>query len=126
MAATKRKIPKYPCRDLYSKVLTVKLGCECLAELPFHPKRKWRFDYAFPNEKVAIEIDGGLFNAYKGEHAGRHSGGIGQKKDFEKLNAAAELGWLVFHYIPSEKMLATTFIQLHNALKTRMLKDESN
>ena len=123
MATTKKKTRKYPCRDLYSKVLEARLGCRCLAELPFHPVRKWRFDYAFPEEMVAVEIDGGLFMR---DHAGRHSGGINQKRDFEKTNAAAEMGWLVFHYLPEQKMLTSTFMQLHNILKTRKKGNESN
>lgn len=113
----KPKIPAYPYRDLYSKVLEAKLNRECWAEYPFHPTRKFRFDYAFPNEKVAIEIDGGLFNQYKGKHSGRHSGGEGQKADMEKMNAAAELGWVVLHYIPSEKMDTTTMLQILNTIK---------
>lgn len=109
----KPKTPAYPCRDLYSKVLEARLGEECLAEWYFHPTRKWRMDYAFPKVKVAIEIDGGIFIG------GRHSGGMGQKKDFEKLNSAAELGWLVFHYTPDEKMKANTFAQVYHAIQRK-------
>lgn len=105
------KVPKYPCRDLYAKIYEARLGCECWAEWRFHPVRKWRFDYAFPKEMVAVEIDGGLFIG------GRHSGGMGQKRDFEKLNAAAEMGWRVFHFTPGERLKTTTLTQLHNALK---------
>lgn len=119
VAKSKKKIPKYPCTDLYSKILEQKFNTRCLAELPFHPKRKWRFDYAFPDERVAIEIDGGLWNAYGGLHSGRHSGGIGQKKDMEKMNAAAELGWIVLHYTPEEKMKANTLLQIWNTIKNR-------
>jgi very-short-patch-repair endonuclease len=107
------KIPAYPRRDLYSKILEARLGVECLAELPFHPKRKWRFDYAFPSVKVAVEIDGGVFTG------GRHSGGMGQKRDFEKMNAAAEMGWAVLHYLPSERMEGRTMLQILNTINER-------
>ena len=109
----KPKVPAYPCRDIYSKILEAKLGEDCLAELPFHPARRWRFDYAFPAVKVAVEIDGGVFTG------GRHSGGVGQKRDFEKLNAAAEMGWLVLHYMPREKLESTTLRQIYNTIKLR-------
>ena len=45
---------------------------------------------------VAVEIQGGVF-----VH-GRHSGGVGQVKDMEKLNAAAAAGWKVGQFMPSQ------------------------
>ena len=66
------------------------------AEHRFHPTRKWRFDFAIPSRQIAIEIDGGVFTG------GRHSGGMGQVKDMEKMNAAAVLGWRVLRYTPGQ------------------------
>lgn len=66
------------------------------SEHRFHPTRRWRFDYAIPSQRLAIEIDGGVFTG------GRHSGGVGQIKDMEKLNAAAVLGWRVLRYTPGQ------------------------
>lgn len=109
----KGKEPKYPCKDFSTKIYDKLLGGEWWAEWYFYPERKWRFDYAFPELKIAIEIDGGVFTG------GRHSGGIGQKKDMEKMNAAAELGWLVFHYIPEEKFSQILREQVGNAIKMR-------
>lgn len=113
--ATKKppKVPAYPCRDVYSKIMQARFGEECWAELPFHPTRKWRFDYAFPEYKVAVEIDGGLWTG------GRHSGGAGQKRDLEKLNAAAELGWLVLHYTPSERLSGEALMQIYKTIQYR-------
>jgi len=116
MAETRKKrqkIPAYPYRDLYSKILDAKVGGGWVAELPFHPKRKFRFDYACQEAMVAIEIDGGIWTG------GRHSGGLGQKKDFEKLNLAAEMGWLVLHYTPEDKMKTATLLQIYNTMKNR-------
>ena len=111
---------KYPCKNFYTKILEARLGEDCWAEYPFHPTRKWRFDYAFPSVKIAIEVDGGLFNAYQGLHAGRHSGGMGQLADMEKMNAAAELDWLVFHYTPQDFLNNT--LQLERAISMRKSK----
>lgn len=36
------------------------LGIDIIPEYRFHPTRKWRFDFAIPHIKVAIEIEGGL------------------------------------------------------------------
>lgn len=62
------------------------------AEYKFHPERRWRFDWAWPNYRVAVEVDGGAWLP----HGGRH-GGDG---DREKLNAASSLRWLVFRFSP--------------------------
>lgn len=89
-----KKESKYPCKNGYSKIYEQLLGGEWWAEWPFHPTRKWRFDYACPELKIAIEVDGGIFIG------GRHSGGVGQLKDMEKMNEGASRQWLVFHTTP--------------------------
>ena len=91
-----KKESKYPCKNGYSKIYEQLLGGEWWAEWPFHPTRKWRFDYACPELKIAIAVDGGIFTG------GRHSGGVGQLKDFEKGNAACAMGWYVFHTTPDD------------------------
>lgn len=58
----------------------------------FHPTRKWRFDFAWPEWKIAVEVEGGIW------HRGRHVRGSGFIQDCEKYNAATELGWRVFRY----------------------------
>ena len=55
-------------------------------------KRRWRFDLAWPELKLAAEIDGGTWVQ------GRHTRGTGYRGDCEKLNAAVELGWQVLHF----------------------------
>lgn len=62
------------------------------AELVFHPKRKWRFDYAVPELRLAIEIEGGIWTK------GRHTRGAGYQGDLDKYNAAKLLGWDVFRF----------------------------
>lgn len=62
-------------------------------EFRFHPMRKWRFDFAFPEQKVAVEIDGGTWSN------GRHNRGSGAKTDAEKYNAAQLQGWLVLRCV---------------------------
>jgi len=61
-----------------------------LSNLGWHD---WRFDFAWPDDKVAVEIDG---NAWHTRGGGRHS----QDDDKEKGNLAISLGWRVFHFSP--------------------------
>lgn len=58
-------------------------------ELQFHPTRKWRFDYAWPQRKIALEVHGGVFKK------SRHTTGAGFTKDREKMNEAQLHGWIV-------------------------------
>jgi len=59
------------------------------AEHRFHAKRRWRFDYAWPAVKVAVEIEGGIWNK------SRHTTAKGYSNDCEKYNHAAAAGWVV-------------------------------
>ena len=61
-------------------------------EFLFASPRKWRFDFCFPQHKLAVEIDGGIWQA------GRHSRATGFENDCRKLNMAAKLGYRVLRY----------------------------
>ena len=63
-------------------------------EYRFHHRRRWRFDFAWPRYKVAVEVDGGIYNR------GRHVRGSGFERDAEKRNAAVMAGWRVLHFTP--------------------------
>ena len=84
---------------------------DAVAEFRFHPVRRWRFDLAVPSAKVAVEIDGGVWTG------GRHSGGKGQIKDMEKMNAAAIAGWRVLHFTPQQLLMvkAAVWAAVHGA-----------
>lgn len=65
-------------------------------ELQFAAPRKWRFDYAWSPQRIALEKEGGIFSG------GRHSRGKGMLADMEKYNYAAMLGWRVIRYTPDQ------------------------
>lgn len=56
--------------------------------------RQWRFDYAYVEQRVALEVEGGVWTG------GRHTRGAGFLKDMAKYNRAAILGWRVLRTTP--------------------------
>ncbi len=77
-------------KKLHSRVALQLLGLpKPVGEFQFHPTRRWRFDYAWPDQKIALEIHGAT---HKG---GRHVTGKGFAGDREKMNEAQLLGWIV-------------------------------
>ena len=59
-------------------------------EFKFHPERKWRFDFAWPEADMAVEIDGGGWM----RHGGRHA----RSSDYLKRNQATMRGWRVLYF----------------------------
>lgn len=55
-------------------------------------RRAWRFDLCWPDARLAVEVDGGIWTD------GRHSRGSGYEPDCEKLNAAVLLSWRVLRF----------------------------
>ncbi len=55
-------------------------------------RRMWRFDFAWPDRKLAVEVEGGMWIR------GRHQRAKGFAADAEKYNAAAALGWRVLRF----------------------------
>lgn len=65
-------------------------------EYRFHPVRRWRVDYAWPDRKLAVEIEGGAWTG------GRHTRGEGFLGDIEKYNALAYMGWRLLRFTPPQ------------------------
>ncbi|HHX8716625.1 endonuclease domain-containing protein [Vibrio alginolyticus] len=64
-------------------------------EYRFHETRRWRFDFAYPEQQLAVEVEGGTWAG------GRHTRGSGYEKDCEKYNEAALRGWSVLRFTGS-------------------------
>ena len=81
--------------DLFVEICRKELGVAPVKEHRFHPSRMWRFDYAFPEQMVALEVEGGVYTQ------GRHIRPKGFLGDVEKYNAAAMAGWRVVRTTPN-------------------------
>lgn len=63
-------------------------------EYRFDTVRRWRFDWAIPELKLAIEYEG---QAYRGGKSG-HNTIAGYAKDCEKYNRAEMDGWMILRF----------------------------
>jgi len=96
----RRQAPQVPGTRLYPLVLL----CEAHGlplpqpEYNFSPTRGWRFDYAWIAQKIAVEVEGGIWRRGGGAHS--HPQNI--ERDIEKYNAAAVLGWRVLRVVPEK------------------------
>jgi len=67
-------------------------------EFRFSYLRRWRFDYAWPDHKLALEVEGGIWR--KG--GGAHSHPLNIERDIEKYNDAALRGWRILRVAPEK------------------------
>lgn len=70
----------------------------------FHPTRKWQLDLAWPDRRVCVEVQGGIWTG------GRHTRGAAMLKEWEKLNELAGLGWRVL-YVQPKDLCTTAFME---------------
>ncbi len=104
------KAAKTPSSDLFTALCKSELRVDCVKEYRFHPTRRWRFDYAIPAHKIAVEVEGGVWTG------GRHTSPQGFLKDMEKYNAAALLGWRLFRVTPESQLANDTISMLRQAI----------
>lgn len=106
--------------DLFTLLVRTDLRLKCIKELAFCPGRKWRFDYALPEVKIAVEVEGGTFKkrTYRNKEGvlitttgGRHNSATGFLNDMEKYNEAAVLGWRLLRVTP-DKLITTSTIEM--------------
>lgn len=88
---------------------------ECRLPIPkeefrFNQLRKWRFDFAWPEHMLALEVEGGVFSG------GRHTRGAGFAKDMEKYNEAAAAGWRVIRVQPRDLCTMETVMLIKRCL----------
>lgn len=110
-AAPKAALPLHTRRKAEFVALMEEWGIPSFcSEYKFWKDRNWKFDYAFPEFKVAVEFEGGSWTG------GRHTTGTGFQKDAEKYNHAASEGWLVLRATTTVIMTGDFHVLLFDAL----------
>lgn len=74
------------------RVIEYVLKLKCEREYKFLHDRRFRFDLAIPEKKIAIEFEGGVWTR------GRHTRGKGYVNDCKKYNLAVMYGWKLLRY----------------------------
>lgn len=97
-------------KDLFTCICKTDMGVDVVKEFLFHPTRRWRFDYAIIEHRIAIEVEGGVYTR------GRHVRPMGFLGDMEKYNSATLLGWRIFRVTPDDLLRAKTINLLKEAI----------
>jgi len=109
--------------------------------------RKWAFDWSWPSYRLALEIEGALFGGrvihvgtgafeYRTIHGekkhlpvqgivrlgGGHNSGERLKRDLEKRNFAAVLGWSVLYVMPDDVKNQSVVALVQQAFTARGIK----
>ena len=112
-----KKVVASKAPDMFLKFLQHELkGIEIVKEHRFHPVRRWRFDYAIPDRKIAVEVDGAVWVG------GRHNRPAGYVADLEKLNTAASMGWLVLRITTDDRFASKTYDLIKNTVEYRLME----
>lgn len=90
-----KRPPVQPSSDpvaVIQRAIEFILGLRCEREYRFVADRRFRFDLAVPDKRIAIEFEGGVWSR------GRHTRGKGYVNDCKKYNLAVMHGWKLLRY----------------------------
>jgi very-short-patch-repair endonuclease len=79
----------------------------------WEPPRKWAADFAWPDHKLILEVDGGMFIE------GRHNRGTGYTNDRERDNETVCHGWRILRCTSEQVESLAALGWVERALKAR-------
>jgi len=86
----KLKADRNHSEDIARALRILKIDCEL--EYRFIKDRRFRFDLAIPQHKIAVEFEGGVYRD------SRHTRPLGYIQDTKKYNLATMHGWQLLRY----------------------------
>jgi hypothetical protein len=99
--------------DEFCHYVKLQTGISLVTEYRFDMVRKWKFDYANEELKLAIEQEGGIYR--KG--GGAHSSPAGILRDMEKYTQASIQGWTLIRRTPQQMQTQETINLILSAIK---------
>lgn len=91
----KKAKPSKPEAEMLAQIRAAGLA-EPVCEHRFLPGRRFRLDFAWPEQRLGVEVHGGVWTH------GRHTRGAGFARDREKMNYAVMAGWRVLEFISDD------------------------
>lgn len=80
-------------------------------------ERRWRVDFCWPDEMVAVEVEGGVWIN------GRHNRGAGFVNDIQKYNRAQIMGYMLLRVTGDMIKSGEAIALIIDALKTKEQKE---
>ena len=122
-------------QKLFTSHINSITGFNVLPEYTFMKGRRWRIDYAIVDQKIAIEVEGGIYKktTYIDKKTGqpvtwiggRHNTSKGFKADIEKYNNLAAEGWLILRTTPQEMFSVEFTTIVTKCLKNRIFTQKT-
>lgn len=86
---------------------------EPVTQYRFAPPRRWRYDLAWPDRRLVVDCEGGLY--LRG--GGWHQNGTEYENDLEKHNQASILGYRVLRFGPKAIASGEAIATIQRALE---------
>ncbi len=69
------------------------VGLNPKRQYKFHPERRYKVDFAFPEHRLIVEVNGGVWMPKSG-----HNSGVGITRDYQKSNVAQLMGYTYLQF----------------------------
>lgn len=96
------------------------LEVDHVREYKFLEDRRFKFDIAIPERKIAIEFEGGIFSG------GRHTRGKGYSNDAKKYNLATRHQWKLLRYTSEDAKTINWEFKIANEILDFLKNEEQN